>query len=266
MSRRGLLVALACGVLGLGLGMIAAYAAEPSLSTDSSANPISGVSPSVPIDVKTVKPPAPDIDYPPLSPDLALPPPEHTIGNELATWTYHAPEGWQAYAVCGPGECQPPMVTDAKLSPQQLAQQPEVRFRPPDEPTIGGYSLRVKILDNTLGLNTGQMVANKIEGFRQAYDDFRKIRRTPSAVYFTYRDGNNHLRYNYFQWFAAPGSETATLEMSVAGRRSDVPGLKALFDRFADNVVGTNEPYHPPKQKSGPSSGPSNGQDSGQNG
>jgi hypothetical protein len=249
MSRRGLLVALLCGVLGVGLGMIAAYAAQPSPDTDSRANPISAVSPSVPIDVRTVVPPARDIDYPPLSPDLALPPPAHTIGNELATWTYHAPQGWQAYAVCGPGECSPPIVTDTKLTPQQVAQQPEVRFRPPDEPTVGGYSLRVKVLDNTLGLNTGQMVVNKIEGFRQAYDHFKKLHKTPSAVYFTYRDGNDHLRYNYFQWFAVPGSTTATLEMSVAGRRSDVPGLKALFDRFADNVIGTDEPYTPPKQK-----------------
>jgi hypothetical protein len=35
--------------------------------------------------------------------------------------------------------------------------------------------------------------------------------------------------------------------MSVAGRERDVPGLKALFNRFADNVLGTTEPYHPGK-------------------
>jgi hypothetical protein len=139
------------------------------------------------------------------------------------------------------------MTTDTRLTPEQVDRQPEVRFRPPDEPTIGGYSLRVKILDNTLGLNPAQMVSTKIQGFKQSYETFQKLKQTPSAVYFTYRDENNHLRYNYFQWFAAAGSSTATLEMSVAGRERDVPGLKALFNRFADNVLGTTEPYHPGK-------------------
>jgi hypothetical protein len=265
MSRRGLVVALLCGVLGLGLGMIAAYAAQPTASNAGTANPISAVSPSVPIDPSpSVKPPRPDIDFPTLSPDLPLPPPEHKIGNELATWAYHAPQGWQAYAVCSVlGECAPPLETDTELTPQQLAQQPEVRYRPPDEPPIGGYSLRVKALDNTLNLNPGQMVSTKIQGFKQSYEDFRRLKRTPSAVYFTYRDGNNHLRYNFFQWFAAPGSTTATLEMSVAGRKRDVPGLKALFNRFADNVIGSTEPYHPPKEQKPPKG---NDHSNGQNG
>jgi hypothetical protein len=250
MSRRGLLVALLCGVLGLGLGMIAAYAAEPSSSTGGTANPISAVSPSVPID-EPPKPPktAEDITYPPLSPDLNLPLPDRTIGNDLATWTYHVPQGWVPYAVCTVlAECPPPMQADDVLTPQQAARQAEIRFRPPHEPLEGGYSLRVKALDNTQQFDTEQMVATKIVGFK-AYDHFRLLRKTPSAAYFTYIDGNDHLRYNYFQWFAAPGSSTATLEMSVAGRKQDVPGLKALFNRFADNVLGTNEPYQPPKGK-----------------
>ena len=250
MSRRGLLVALLCGVLGLGLGMIAAYAAQPSSSTAGSANPISAVSPSVPID-EPPKPPktAKDITYPPLSPDLNLPLPDRTIGNDLATWTYHVPQGWVPYAVCTVlAECPPPMQPDDLLTPQQAARQTEIRFRPPNEPLEGGYSLRVKALDNTQQFDTEQMVATKVVGFK-AYPHFRLLRKTPSAAYFTYIDGNDHLRYNYFQWFAAPGSSTATLEMSVAGRKQDVPGLKALFNRFADNVLGTNEPYQPPKGK-----------------
>jgi len=161
MSRRGLLVALLCGVLGLGLGMIAAYAAQPSSSTGGSAIPISGVSPSVPID-EPPKPPktAKDITYPPLSPDLNLPLPDRTIGNDLATWTYHVPQGWVPYAVCTVlAECPPPMQTDDLLTQQQAAQQTEIRFRPPHEPLEGGYSLRVKALDNTQQFDTEQMVA-----------------------------------------------------------------------------------------------------------
>jgi hypothetical protein len=250
MSRRGLVVALLCGVLGLGLGMIAAYAAQPTLSTAGRVNPISAVSPSVPID-EPPKPPktTKDIRYPSLSADLLLPPPDRVIGNDLATWTYHVPQGWEPFAVCTVlGECPPPMQTDDPLTPRQAVVQPEVRFRPAGEPTEGGYSLRVKVLDNTQQFNPEQMVATKIVGFR-AYSHFELLKKTPSAAYFTYIDGNQHLRYNYFQWFAVSGSSTATLEMSVAGRKQDVPGLKALFNRFADNVIGTSEPYHPPHEQ-----------------
>lgn len=255
MSRRGLLVALLCGVLGVGLGMVVAYAAQPRTSYSQDAHPMSAVSPSVPISVRSTPPITPDINYPTLSPDLALPPPVHTIGNELATWHYHVPQGWQAYAVCSvPSECPPPMVNDDKLTPHQVSTQPEIRFRPPDEPLLGGYSLRVKVLDNTLGLNPGQMVSTKIAGFQQEFENrnFSLLKQTPTAAYFTFLDTENHLRYNYFQWFAAPPSPTATLEMSVAGRARDVVGLKALFNRFADNVVGTTQPL---RAKQGPQQG-----------
>jgi len=260
MSRRGLVVALLCGLLGLGLGALVAYAVQPTSSTAGTAAPISAVSPSVPIDTPTVKPPARDISYPRLRPDLPLPPPAHTIGNDLATWTYHVPQGWQAYAVCStPGECTPPMQTDDPLTPRQAARQPEVRYRPPDEPTVGGYSLRVKALDNTLGYNTGQLVGTKIVGFQQQFakDQFTLLRQTSSAAYFTFRDSTNHLRYNYFQWFAAPDSSVGTLEMSVAGRARDVRGLKALFNRFADNLVGSSTPFRPPVAHLKPSETPS---------
>jgi hypothetical protein len=251
MSMRGLVVALLCGVLGLGLGALAAYSAQPNDSPSGDALPVSAVSPSVPID-EPPKPPktAPDITFPSLSPDLSLPLPDRTIGNDLATWTYHVPAGWIPYAVCAPvAECPPPMKVDDVLTPRQAARQPQVRFRPPDEPIEGGYSLRVKVLDNQLGLDPYTMVGTKISGFRQAYQHFKLTHRTPSAAYFTYIDGNDHMRYNYFQWFAAPGSTTATLEMSVAGRKQDVPGLKALLNRFADNVIGTTDPYHPGKKQ-----------------
>jgi hypothetical protein len=248
MSMRGLVVALLCGVLGLGIGIGVAYLAQPQVSKANSADPVTGISPSVPIDPTTGPSYAQDIRYPTLSPDLPLPPPAHTIGNELATWTYHIPAGWQAYAVCPPGACPPQITTDTKLTPQAAARQPQVRFRPPDEPVVGGYSIRVEALDNT-SFNPEQMVATKIVGFRQAFTDFSRLRKTDSAVYFTYVTSSGHLRYNYFQWFAVPGSSSATLEMSVAGRSQDVPGLKALFNRFADNVVGTADPYRPAQKR-----------------
>src|SRR4051794_14973867 len=106
MSRRGLVVALLCGVLGLGLGMIAAYAAQPASSTGGTANPISAVNPSVPIDVKPSELPyADDIKYPSLRPGPPLDA-THTISNDLAQWSYHVPLGWQPYWVCSTlGSC-----------------------------------------------------------------------------------------------------------------------------------------------------------------
>jgi hypothetical protein len=250
MSMRGLVVALLCGVLGIGVGVVVARAGQAGASVSGDARPVRAVSPSVPVDEPpTQKPPAPDLNYASLSPALPLPPPDHTIGNDLATWHYRIPAGWQAYAVCSPpSECAPPLVVDSLLTPQQAKRQPEVRYRPVGEPVIGGYSLRVKELDNTLAFNTGQMVSTKVQAFKQSFSNFQILHRTPSAVYFTFRDGTNHLRYNYFQWFAAAPSTTATLEMSVAGRAQDVPGLKALFHRFALIVSGTTDPYHPGKQ------------------
>ncbi|MGA8246964.1 MAG: hypothetical protein WB797_08670 [Nocardioides sp.] len=246
MSVRGLVVALLCGLVGLGGGALVSYAVQPHPTTSAaSALPVPAYSPSVPIDVPTESPYAKDIRYPALSPNLRLPV-VHTISNHLASWTYHVPEGWQAYAVCAPTDhCKPPMTADTPLRPGQVDHQPEVRFRPPDEPLIGGYSLRVRVLDNTMAFNPGMMKSTKIQGFRQAFTDFSIIKQGPDSVYFEYRDEHRNLhRFNYFQWFAVEGDATATLEMSVAGREADVPGLEALFLRFADDVLGTTAHGH----------------------
>ncbi|MGI8522725.1 MAG: hypothetical protein ACR2K3_05360 [Nocardioides sp.] len=234
MSRRGLVVALLCGLLGLVAGAVVAYVERPSAVDAGAATPVAAESPSVPIDVPTVQPYARDLDYDPLLPGLSLPV-THRVRNKLATWQYHVPQGWTAYSACIPGvPCRTP--DNTVIPPKRVDRNQQVRFRPAGEPLVGGYSLRVRILDNTLAMNTGQLVSTKVRGFQDAFTDFTIIRQTPSAVYFTYRDGGNHLRYNFFQWFAAPGSTTATLEMSVSGRQSDAKGLQALFNRFADDV------------------------------
>ena len=245
MSRRGLLVALLCGVLGVGLGMIVAYAGQPRTSYSDDTHPMSAVSPSVPIDALHHRRYAADIGYPTLETDLAVSQ-VHTVSNDLASWTYHVPQGWQAYAVCGPGDnCPPSLTVDTPLSPQQVDHQLEVRFRPAGEPVIGGYSLRVKVLDNTQ-FDVHQTVGTKIIGFEDGVKDFNISKQTDHTVYFDYRDpSTNFHRFNYFQWFAVPGQTNATLEMSVSGRKQDVPGLQELFDRFADNVAGEVPPAKP---------------------
>jgi len=244
MSRRVLLVALLCGVLGVGLGMIVAYAGQPHTAYSDDTHPMSAVSPSVPIDEPTHRPYHQDIDYQTLEPGLALPV-THTISNTLARWSYHVPQGWQPYWVCSSsGSCPPDVASDQPMTVKQVDRAQEVRFRPPDEPTVGGYSLRVRVLDNGF-VDVHGTVATKVVGFRDssAVADFHVLHRDDHSVYFEYRDATtNYHRFNFFQWFAVPGQSNATLEMSVSGRKRDVPGLKALFDRFADNAAGELPP------------------------
>jgi hypothetical protein len=242
MSRRGLVAALLCGLIGLGLGAVVAYAVEPATTNGGTPQPVAAVSPSLPVDVPTPQHYHRDIPYPPLEPGLPLDFP-HTISNDLAHWAYHVPQGWQAYWVCSV-TCPPGRYLDLPMAEKEINKADEIRFRPPDEPVSGGYSLRVRILDNTF-VDVHQTVATKIVGFRDSSEvaDFNVIHRTQRSVYFDYRDkASDYHRFNFFQWFAVPGQTNATLEMSVSGRKVDVPGLKALFDRFADNVVGTPAP------------------------
>jgi hypothetical protein len=246
--------ALLSGVIGVGLGMIAAYAAQPSSSTGTTAIPISAVSPSLPIDVApSPSPYAKDIAFPPLRPGLVLNS-VHTISNDLAQWSYHVPFGWQAYWVCStPSSCPPDAYQDKPMATKAIDNAQEVRFRPPKEPTVGGYSLRVRVLDNSI-YDVHQTVSTKITGFRDSSEiaDFNVIRKNDRSVYFEYRDAASNLhRFNYFQWFAVPGQSNATLEMSVSGRESDVPGLRALFDRFADNLTGSLPPTSQKQQGNG---------------
>lgn len=241
-SVRGLVVALLCGLLGLAGGALVAYLVQPHPQVSGQPEPVAAVSPSIPVD-PTASPSAyaSPINYPTLQPGFVLNQ-VHTISNALSTWTYHVPEGWVPYAECPPPPKRCTIPTGTVLTPKQVDRQQAVDWRPAGEPTAGGYLLRVAVLDNTL-FNVGQTKTTKIEGFRQQQkntgEEFHVIRRSPSAVYFTYRAlPENWLRYNFFQWFAAAGRSNATLQMSVAGRPRDVPGLYWLLNRFADNANG----------------------------
>ena len=97
------------------------------------------------------------------------------------------------------------------LTTHKLNETGTIAPRYSDYEVLASFLTKRYEFDNTLGLNPGQMVSTKVKGFRQTYDDFRKLEATPSAAYFPYRDENNPLRYNYFQWFALPGSSTATV-------------------------------------------------------
>ena len=119
------------------------------------------------------------------------------------------------------------------MPPGQRSSYDELRFRPEGEPVEGGYSLRVKLVNSRL--TPAQMVAAKWQALASV-DDLQQIDRQSEFLQFTYRTAGNHLRYNYFQWFAAPQSDQATLEMSVVGRAADVEGLDKLFAAFESTL------------------------------
>ena len=245
MSMRGLVVALLCGVLGLGIGAAVAYAAPPRPSYGGSAEPIPAVSPSVPLARTSPSPYAHDSRFTTLTPDLTLPI-VHTMHNHLATWTYHVPQGWRAYD----------STTNQPLTPRQIANAQQIKYQPPGAPILGAYSLYVRVLDNTQ-FDSSMTVAAKKAGFAEAtgVSDYSILYQDSSTVKFQYRDVPTNLhRYNFFEWFSVSGDGYPTLQVSVAGRKRDVPGLNALLQRFADNVTGTDTPHPPPAPPSSPSS------------
>jgi hypothetical protein len=202
----GLLVLLVVGAVG---GYAAATLRQEQPVTSGTPRPVPARSPSVPVLPTPAY--AQDIAYPPLSPDLTYR--EHRIGVPPYRWAYDVPVGW---------------------SPQPVAFA-ETRWRPADEPTTGGYSLRVKIINEHR--TNEEMVAEKLGAMQAGYDDVNVIEQTTDTLSFSYREpGTNRLRFNTFQWFTPVGGATAEFEMSVVGRRVDVPGLEQLLDHVAASV------------------------------
>ena len=205
----GLTLALALAGAAGGYGLATLDEHEPGVIAR--AEPVPAESPSIPVDPPQTF--APDIDYPPLARDLTYR--THRLGDPPCfEWKYDAPAGW---------------VRSTTDQPQ------EYRWRPPDEPSLGGFSLRVKIV--TQRLTPQQMVDQKIAAMESTYEDVEVIESDEDEVYFTYRDGLDHQRHNLFRWVAAPGQTAASFEMSVAGRAVDIMGLKALIEHVAVTVT-----------------------------
>ena len=219
MTRRALGVLVLATLAGVAAGVGIGYLRQPQAAAGGTATPIPAASPSVPIDPPpTIAPYAPDIDYPALRSGLSFA--MLRMGNSVQTWRVPVPRGWKAFTV----------PADEPVPPKDRSGYDELRFRPADEPADGGYSLRVKTVNAHLA--TGPMVAARLAAVREAYAEVTVLSQSEDSLKFTFRDGNNRLRYNYFHWFAAPGSAEASLEMSVAGRAVDEPGLGALFAAF----------------------------------
>ncbi len=206
---------------GFGLGALVA-GQDPDTFAEAAPVP---ASPSIPAPAEPTGEPtaayAPDIDYPILVPPTSFT--RYRMSNDLQTWSYLAPKGWTAYDVF-----------DTPIPDGQVEDRGEVRFRPPDEPVEGGYSLRVKVVDDHIPPAT--MVANKLVALAD-FTDLVVLDQTEDSLYFTYRsESSNKLRYNFFRWFAAPGATEATMEMSIAGRRGDEIGMRGVFEQFASGL------------------------------
>ncbi len=222
MRARVLGILLLAASVGVGGGLGVGYLSQPQPVAGGTANPLPAASPSVPVDPPTTQPPfADDIDYPPLEPGLVFD--RLRMANSQQAWRVPVPVGWTATNVN----------TGDPVPREDWAKYDELRFRPIGEPDEGGYSLRVKLVNSRL--TPAAMVAAKVVALENE-DIVRQIDRQSDLLQFTYRTGGNHLRYNYFQWFAAPGSSEATLEMSVVGREVDVPGLDDLFAAFESTL------------------------------
>ncbi len=216
-------VLLLATLVGVGGGLGVGYLRQPQPASGGIATPVPAVSPSVPVDPPTtVAPYAPDIDYPPLAPGLRFS--LLAMGNSVQAWKVPVPKGWAAFTVPG----------DEPVPRKQRSGYDELRFRPPDEDETGGYSLRVKTINNHVPASA--MVAQRLAAVREAYPEVDVLDRATDSVKFTFRDGANHLRYNFFRYFTGQQSSEASLEMSVAGRRADEAGLEALFAAFASTL------------------------------
>lgn len=213
MTGRGLGAVLVLALIGVAGGYAAARELAPAPAAVAVAAPVPASSPSIPVDPE--RPYAADIDYPPLRP--SLPYRRHVLGQPgYQQWTYRTPRGWT------------PTIENGDPN--------ELRWRPADEPTIGGYSLRVKLVFEHK--TTQQMVAQKLAAMQSGYQDVEILGQTEDTLSFAYRDPTRDTqRFNTFRWFSLPGSDEALFEMSVVGREVDRDGLDDLLEQVSRGVA-----------------------------
>lgn len=109
-----------------------------------------------------------------------------------------------------------------------------LRYRPPGAPDIGGYSLRVRLVDENL--STQATVAYRHDRVLSEEQGVTFLGRSDDTLRFVFRDEYNHRRYNFLKWIPDPDTGFAAVELSVVGRKRDLDGLNDLFAKLtADN-------------------------------
>lgn len=208
---------LAAAAVGVGGGYAAGRMDRPAPPPPPHPAALESVAPLPAMDQLEVAksiPYAPDISYPVLA--TGLPMVKKTAHGAGHTWSYLAPAHWKAY----PGHDPDPAGT--------------MRWRPGDEPTIGGYLLRVlPILPTDTPAEQVESRKQKMEG---AYRDVQVLHVGDDSIWFAYRTAGNLRRFDYFAWVRVPGQPYAGFELSVAGRTTDQTGLADLLDRVQASV------------------------------
>ena len=166
---------------------------------------------------------AADMDWPVLAADIGLARRHRIVSPGGSVWSYAVPVGWVPTPMRGGA---PDVAGAARIDTLT-----EVQWRPDHEPTIGGFQLRLRAIDPVLSPLDQRI--QRLALIRHAhYPGFDLYRSTRDAIRFTYIDGRDHLRYNFWQWVPDPrASGNAGLEISVSGRKRDVKGLGALIRR-----------------------------------
>lgn len=170
--------------------------------------------------------PAKDIEFPALRLPDGTDYDTHVVRSGAQAWSYPVPVGWVAYKVAADGG------DDGALPDARVDKVGQVRWRPVGEPLVGGYSLRVQVLPPKVAV--ADMVATKVRQLEESPDlvAVDVYEQTDDTVYFTYRDGNNRFRYNFFRW--VPNADgNASLEISVSGREVDKDALRTLLDEVS---------------------------------
>ncbi len=171
--------------------------------------------------------PAEDIDFPALQLPAGQQYDTHVVRSGGHTWTYPIPVGWVAYRVGADN-------ADAGVLPEgRIDSVGHVRWRPAGEPLVGGFSIRLRVLATPA--RVPEMVDTKVAQLQKLQDP-DVYDQTADTIYFTYRDGNNRVRYNFFRWLPNAAGE-ASLEISVSGRTVDKDGLADLLEAVADGAT-----------------------------
>lgn len=198
------LAVVVCIVVGGSIGYAVGGSASGTGSSSYAPAPMAA-SPSLPVDV--ISPYAADSDFPPLPTHLDYV--RTTVGAAgLSQWQIVVPKGWNAVPAFPAGTM--------LWRPASL---PGYRLRA--EPLGGRESISDHMAWQEKNMPTGTVVEHK----------------NATTVWFDYRDPQSNLhRFDYFTWVPVPGTDVAGLEISVAGRAADVPGLNALMRRVRDSA------------------------------
>lgn len=213
----------------------AAYGVTRLLGGDDRTQDPSGQGSETPTDEPTdgespLGEPAEDIDFPTLRVPAGQKYDTHVVRSGGHAWSYPVPVGWVAYRVGADNE-------DAGVLPEgRIDSVGQVRWRPEDEPLVGGYSVRLRVLATPA--RVPEMVATKVTQLEKLQDP-DVYEQTADTIYFTYRDGNNRVRYNFFRWLPNAAGE-ASLEISVSGRTADKEGLSDLLEAVADGATAAS--------------------------